>query len=1635
MKTTRYIVLGLLMTFASSVSARVFDAGERFYINMEAQSVKDAGGDLAGGWYSGGYGKNYNYAFFYKADMNKATGAWSTKVQQYSGTVWYVEAPAGDWEYVVLTRHSSGNANWSNVVTETGFIWFYYMKDGKKEMHQQNYIQNFYYDEGGYSKNGADWEYVAPAPKGDPATWSLGYDDEQICTDAAGTQYVLQAKNYDYENTYAHSWFKYESGVWTRLDQSEWYTTEDRLHIAHQVTLGAAYSDVFYFLQCARPTMCRLIRVRPNQNCAPGAPGACKITSFAAVATEANVTDKKTTVNGVVAFDDKTNAGKLQIWCSGIDTVTIENTDIQTPQTFKLHGFDASSAKTYTLHAKFLSGSGCEGICTVTVTPPSATPTVHTTTGTPGDERLTRFTEEDVKLTPDEQSSTYFMWTNTAGQDTVTTGARNHTFTAPTEEQTITYYFLATNDPGDPDGNLISNGDMEYYGNFTSSYTYWGIDIHEFPTYDDPEKTDAEKSGGYTLTKNSHDFYHSYNKVTPHKGTYFGLFDSKITDGKDQAAWEARSGSSNPKLKVHKGVSYLFSFWVANVNAFYQMDNGARLQFQISYNGGSTWNNLGEVIDLSNFKDNRWHGMSSLVTPTVESTDVALRVINHNKSSVNLGNDFALDDIRFEAVTPNSSYIAGYESFPVTYLKCVIDTATFDQRQPIGCGTTVADVDFTVNFTHPRGDLYIYEGTTLLAQIPHSAIGDETTSYTGVLKNQPVDNKDHVLTVYFYDGHVKTDAPMTYTYNAKNIPEISVASLSWGTVACDVPTVTLTAVINYTNQNGTLTANVDGKPANAVSYTAESDDTLQVTLVIPGVAADGLGTHKLNVNFDGSHGCAITGHVIPTVAPVTPVIDTAKIAFSEPTCTDLTTSLTFDLNYTYQQGTLTYWVDTLPAQTATYNVADPAALTLTGLSFANIPADGKNDHVLHVSFDGANSCAKNYTLPAVPFSPVIDAVKITSVVPTMVTCATDFYTVDVNVTLHNDPTGLGKNIHLNYHNGVESKDTIVAATGKTTSITGLKLYNMDATGLQTIYADLAGHTPACQDSVKYNAPKIARITPNFDVKIGETACDVLNYSLSGTVSFNMPDGNLVVEYDATHRDVIAAPAGSTSANFSISGMTAAGTGLGLKAWFENSATTACTVDSKTFDAPVVPTIDTVKTAFSAPGCTDLTTTLTFDLNYTYQQGRLHYNVDGGADSIVNITEKSSLLTLTGLRYEGIPADGKNDHVLHVSFDGANSCAKNYTLPAAPFSPVIDDVTVTGMPTSIACDAKDYTIGVNFSSHYTPIPAGKQIVITYDSLCTPKTTAPIDVTNFPYNLTLYNTYKGKKDTIYVAFADAPGCKTKVTFDAPARESCDCDSLIVCEGDSKTWHGKSYTGPVGVNKFVDGTDTLYLFVKEIPTITVGTIAMTCDNANVIRVPFSIEKGEPDSIGVAIGDSHLTATMDIVGTDTAFTFAPATMKAGDYAAHVTVGTTGLSCTTEVDINFIIALSDHVYSKWTDVLFVSNKEGLFTTYQWFADGVAMPGETLQRLYDPDGLSGSNIVYHCRVTTTDGKTLYTCPQTFDDVTPSRTVDTTPANVKATTLYDSMGRVIKTTPHYGIYIVVEELENGEIQTRKITIHE
>lgn len=75
-------------------------------------------------------------------------------------------------------------------------------------------------------------------------------------------------------------------------------------------------------------------------------------------------------------------------------------------------------------------------------------------------------------------------------------------------------------------------------------------------------------------------------------------------------------------------------------------------------------------------------------------------------------------------------------------------------------------------------------------------------------------------------------------------------------------------------------------------------------------------------------------------------------------------------------------------------------------------------------------------------------------------------------------------------------------------------------------------------------------------------------------------------------------------------------------------------------------------------------------------------------------------------------------------------------------------------------------------------------------------------------------------------------------------------------------------------------------------------------------------------------------------------------------------------------------VYRKWDDILLVSDPDGLYSGYQWFANGAAISGAT-QQYYRITDMSAT---YHCLLTLTDGSQVETCPTTFDAAVASASI-------------------------------------------------
>jgi len=664
---------------------------------------------------------------------------------------------------------------------------------------------------------------------------------------------------------------------------------------------------------------------------------------------------------------------------------------------------------------------------------------------------------------------------------------------------------------------------------------------------------------------------------------------------------------------------------------------------------------------------------------------------------------------------------------------------------------------------------------------------------------------------------------------------------------------------------------------------------------------------------------------------VTPHIDTANVAFSTPACTDLKTTLSFNLDYRFQQGKLEYRVDNLAKKevgTDGYHEKDTAQQTIV-LTFENIPADGK-EHTLHVRFAGPNSCDKTFKLPACPFSPVLDTVVVSGV-PEGLACHGTSYNATVRVQTPYPADG--KKVILTYEDRGVAQNKELTISGNSAS-TELTLHDVSGTKvIQAAYADFA----------------------------------------------------------------------------------------------------TCKFASTSFDLPGAPSMDIKNFSYGNPGCSDKTTTLTFDVDYTYQQGNLTYRVDNLPAKSETIREKSKdEQYITGLTFEGIPADGKT-HTLYVAFDGTNSCDSTHVLNAAPFSPVINSVTISGVPATVSCDAENYQAQITIKTPYDA--TGQNIVLSGAKDTT------VEATGMTTTVTLtMNNIGGVAQEVNARyeFTTCSPIRSITDLTPPTRISCFKDEAVICEGEDYFWerHNHRYTAaelPVGVDTFAIGYDSLFVTVNAVPHIAVKRAeVVVCDDERQVRIPISILNGQPSDFSVEVNGSQETGVLDIAG-DTALIFPLNNLAAGDYSALITSREAGALCTSQVvRAYFTVSISGQMYSKWTDLLFINNKDGLYEGYQWYEDGKEMEGETLQRLYNPNGLPG---VYYCRLLTKDGRFVTTCPQAFDEVKPSRNENTTPQQVRATTTYDTMGRPISNTLQKGIYIVFEEMESGETRARKIAIYE
>ncbi|MBQ6763584.1 MAG: hypothetical protein IJP45_00190, partial [Paludibacteraceae bacterium] len=1371
------LILCALLCSAVRLSARMYQSGEKVYVN----AVQNDG---LGDWSQA----NAKLFLYFYQSTNSSNSEWVELSRVGTSNVFEgTLVPNNPWydRVSVIRKGPEGTAgNWNNRWNQSCDI---IIPDNNRNC---NLLYEFYKKDN-LSDNCGNKSYLwFYHPIEDPTSESASKIDQadkeviEVCTQSVGDPFSLQPRlketndNYDYDQK--HTWFKWDGSKWQEIAnaQDKWgFDGSGGLN----ETIGAEGSRTYYFLSTQDHAKQRFIEISVTKDCSP----TCEITDFGVVTSSVNVHDSTYSLDGVVAFGE---AMDKTLRISVTDAKGEHYVDYNNPKTpfiFSLPNLYADGADDVVATASFL-GSGCSRNSDP-YTAPNAIEGINTQTF-----NITH--NETVTLTPSTNGENGFKWHD----DKIT--AHEPITPAFCFDTTLIYTYYEYEPAPTAAGNLIEDGDFSttdesFYGTINrsntisgsaiSNYNFWGKDVHnESNFYNVFKDGDNSLFGGFSIVTNANDFWKRFtDKIDPKAGTHYALFDADNSGSRK--AWFIDTGKSS-KLKLAKGTNYMFSFWVANINNYGEMNNAAILQFAIRYKQNGAWSEeelLGNPIDLNNYMDNIWHQNSHVYTSPVDADEVEIMVRDLNTSKNPGGNDFALDDIQFQAISVHSQAIKHCERFVVNIEepKVTVEKPVISITNP-KCSETEFSMEVKVSYSELNNKYPVFlqltddvygEIFTTPIEIKPAVNPKEITltlpasTYT-MLK---ADGAEHTLTARIIreDCHKADKGGENSTiYTAPGVPKLEVSEPVVPTPDCDQTTFSLEVPAKFAYLKGsklefywdgvlhseaTITGitygapiatpiltkltnlTYDGNPHTLEIRTDNTEFDCQVEfkdIKVPfsphiydysatptqmdcdikeyeiavdffvtngqgkKVTVQGKGQTKPIDAVDGKNTVTFEGIQTDTEEdffeiwfedatntckkkvsysePVTPHISlTQGPAFDNPDCNKTTYSVKFDVSYINQNGKLYAWIDNDESTKKEFSYKENLLVEdKVTIEMQNLAGDGL-EHTFHVRFDGDHGCELSPKTYKAPFAPTITEVNINR---NEMKCGETTFKVTVAATLSEN--AIGRKLFITGDTGTEPTTYDITATKFSHEFT---VNRSEATGIFHIYFEDAENC-ASQKTKEYTyiPPKVPALSIH-PVTVPKPTCDQTTFDLEISGSYTYLHGTeLQFLWDGvviTKQPITPLTVGTISAKLEVA---YDGASHVLKVQSNDEEYDICPFEQKDIEVPFSPRIDVPNMEFSTSGeCTDETATLIFDLEYTYQQGKLLYNVDGGPDSIKDITEQSSLLTFTGLKYEGIPADGKTDHVLNIVFNGANSCEGSFALPQAPSSPVINSVTQAFKP--------------------------------------------------------------------------------------------------------------------------------------------------------------------------------------------------------------------------------------------------------------------------------------------------------------------------------------------------------------------
>ena len=1235
---------------------------------------------------------------------------------------------------------------------------------------------------------------------------SIEAEEYTICPAAAGDLISLHCKinaaRTDYEETdvWQHAWYcSVDNGAtWESLDG---YAGCIRNFDEGARTLAPLLPDplpatVCYYLYSKVASGQRLIKFTTDDT---GCDYDCSITSVERAISNVNAEDNTYSLDGLVAFgvangDLKIVYGKGK---EGEQTLTISSP--VSPQSFSFTGLPAveSSGETRTLEAYFTGNpSGCTRNF-VDVPVPNVRdartehPTIHLLTGT------------SATLTPDDaELSNKAVWTDAAGvAHNVAAGGIKTCSTMPSDTAGTHYYVYKELYPlVGSTADMMSNGDYEAdagYGvvdgvSTMSAYTFWGRFDNAAAYSEFYTGAHENANNGFAVIRHAKNFHDKYATLTAKHGSYFGLFDAASDGVAGKKAWYANT-SSNNDLKLKKGTTYVFSFWAANINNYGEMDNAAVLQFQIEY-GGNTYL-LGDPLDLGSaeFQNNIWHQCSSTFTATEDADDVTISVVNLNTDRLRVGNDFALDDIQFHAISTVTETSKSYQIFRVDFHIPTISSFTATPVQ-MGCGEMTYAVDLNIQYRNQPGKLKVVDITgggsrdvwdTTLVALPGAGAGatwDELKEINRrvvqtIISGDPV-GKKRTYKVYFEDW---TTATLSADFNDPVIPVLTATNDNnpAAILPCDQLTYTLNVNVSYRNMSADkIQVWVDGASYATSSLKQEksidknTSATKTVSFAIDNVPADSA-EHVLHVECAGlGEGCF---DPLTFRAPFAPkVVEPIVVIAPAVSCSSPTYTATVNVTTTnHRNATLTAFV----------NQGTPISKVVVGdvteFVFDDLKADGSEDTVT-VYFDYVHAsqpeCDKThkYTAPTQPRASLVTPITM----PSVAACDQQTFDLTISVKFTNQDgdlqlkadDGSWKTFYTASTTAGEGK-YLKNSTEQTKSVT-LTGLPTDGGTAHTIYyrfnaEGYCGYdTPL--ESAALTFPQSPTVTSTSVFATPATLdCDAANYTRTVTVNYKNGIGKKIVIEDEDGNKLYTSPTtlatsdGSISPSVTLSAID--GASHHVIAYFEGYDCKSELAHKGTYTAPVKPVISDVTVS-------DVGETKCSPYNYTISGTVTYSNADISKKLIVAYGALKDEITLSSasatvdFTISDMTATGSALTVDAYFKDAPAGCTKTSNTFASPTQPSMDIKNIK--QSTPGCD--DLTYNLSFDVDY--IYQHGNLTVHVDTYGDTVITIPETSRRKKDKLTVHVTYTakipadGNTHTLYASFAGEKSCSASQTLAA-------------------------------------------------------------------------------------------------------------------------------------------------------------------------------------------------------------------------------------------------------------------------------